>query len=115
MAGGTYFGLLDQEDQEEVLRTVATEAAARFRTYFETIKKATGLRHQAARRRLETYRSRLPDVWAQLQANFPEEHTRQMRDWRRQELASSRRPPEPEPIEAPYSTPEMAMPLRTSP
>ena len=76
-----YFATLNQDQKEQVLKDAAIEAAARFQAYREAIKEASALRDLPARERLQTYTTRAPEIWARLQAQFPQEYHNQQQDW----------------------------------
>lgn len=88
---GVFFGRLDETAKEEVLKAVAEQAKDRFRTYREAVKQSTGLRTPRAQERLDAYRERIPEVWARLQKQFPQEYERQQNDWRNIEKNNQRR------------------------
>jgi hypothetical protein len=77
-----YFALLDEQSQkEEVLKQVSEEAAARFKSYRESVKDASALRELPARQRMSMYEQRAPEIWQRLQSLFPIEYRDQMQDW----------------------------------
>lgn len=77
-----FFGLLDNQEQKEtVLKDVAKEAAARFKSYREAISEAVALRDLKASDRLRIYTQRAPEIWARLQSQFPQEYHNQQQDW----------------------------------
>ena len=98
---GVFFGLLEQKQKEQVLQSVAKEAAARFEIYMKAIRTSSGLRELTGQQRLEAYRLRLPDMWGRLQARFPNEYDRQLQDWRRLETRSLRYPSRASPLSSP--------------
>ena len=76
-----YFAMLEQSRKEDVLKSVAEIAARRFKTYRESVRKASALRDLLARDRLRMYTERQPEIWARLQSLFPHEYRDQMQDW----------------------------------
>ncbi len=86
-----WFGLLTQDQKEEVLKNVGKEAAATFKTYKDTIHKSVGLRTPMASARLDAYRKRHPNDWTQLSQQFPQTYNKQMVDWGKLEQAESKK------------------------
>ena len=76
-----YFATLSQDQKEQVLRDAAEEAATRFKAYREAIQEASALRDLRAQDRLKVYTTRAPEIWARLQAQFPQEYHNQQQDW----------------------------------
>ena len=76
-----YFASLEQSQKEQVLKDAAIEAAARFKAYREAIHEASALRDLRAQDRLKVYTQRAPEIWARLQAQFPQEYHNQQQDW----------------------------------
>ena len=92
-SGAIFFGLLTQRQKEEVLHdSVAPQAAAKFKKYYETILESVGLPQLSASDRLTAFRQRAPEIWAHLQTNFPLQYEKQIVDWRRLETATLRAP-----------------------
>lgn len=88
-----WFGPLEQSQKETVLRNVADEGLMRFNAYVRSLRQAVGIRRLRGQDRLNAYRERSPDTWAQLQRMFPKgEHgyEGQMEDWRKLELREIR-------------------------
>ena len=77
---GMFYASLTQPQKEEVLQQVADEISARFTLYMDTAVEASGLKEARGVDRLTAYRDRAPDVWALMQAEFPREYERQMKD-----------------------------------
>lgn len=94
---GVFFGNLTQAQKNEVLFNVKKEAAARFAKYRESIKGAVNLPQVTGQAALDLYRKRAPDVWARLQAQFPQEYNRSMQDWGHLENSMVRRQTQPPP------------------
>lgn len=86
-----FFGMLNQDQKEEVLAEVAKEAAARFKVYREAVIEATALRDLRGEDKLAAYRQRTPEIWAGLLAKFPKEYQRQMGDFARLERDAYKR------------------------
>lgn len=78
---GTFWGMLTQSQKDEVLEMVAEEAAILLDVYIEAIIEGSGLPELEGMDRLEAYRQREGQIWARLQAEFPKDYERQMKDW----------------------------------
>lgn len=81
----TFFASLSQDQKEEVIKSVAEEAALRFKYYVDAIHEGLGLKDPSSKERLQIYRDRQPQVWEQMQAQFPQMYDEQMKDWGRLE------------------------------
>lgn len=88
---GPIFGTLTKKQKEDVIRTVAKEAAKRFQTYRDALKTSVDFKTPNAEGRLALYRARLPEVWAQLQTSNPAIYRQQIEEWTRMEVRSAAR------------------------
>lgn len=109
-SAGFFWGQLDDQQKAKVLEDVADEAAERFQAKLEQYVDSTGLRKPRGKEMLSLYRLRSPGTWAEMQAAFPHEYTRQMRQWRQLEQADMDKD-EASKAPLPFAGPGPAMPL----
>lgn len=86
-----FYGLLTQKGKEAVLKEVAEEANRRFMLYMQAVEDATGIKQLRGEDRRNAYSARPNETWTQMQAQFPKEYERQMRDWAGLELNAEKR------------------------
>lgn len=91
MPDGPLFGTLTKKQKEDVIRTVAKEAAKRFQVYRDTLKSSVDFKMPNSEARLALYRARLPEVWAQIQASNPQIYKTQIEEWTKMEIRSAAR------------------------
>ena len=106
-SAGFFWGQLDQDAKERVLEECSKEASARFKAKVAAYIDATGLRKPPAAQRLQDYRTRPGQTWAELQAGFPHVYKEQMDDWRTLEHGDMARekPASPPGFGAPSASP----------
>lgn len=97
----TWFGQLSPAQKITVLKNVKIEGARRFSKYREVLKDSLGLQELRGDELLNAYRQRTPDVWENLQRNFPDTYESQMKEWGKLEDKAAQKqvlPPPPNPI-----------------
>ena len=88
---GPLFGTLTKKQKEDVIKTVAKEAAKRFIVYRDALKTSVDFKTPNSEGRLALYRARLPEVWAQVQATNPAIYKTQIEEWTKMEIRSAAR------------------------
>ena len=95
---------LEPTQQDEVIARLKEETQALFDAYVKALKRATSMRELTGQEKLEAFRMRAPDVWTRLQAQFPAEYARQMKDWGRLEGVDTTREAPPVVLKPPVTT-----------
>lgn len=89
---GAFWGMLTQEQKEEVLEQLSDEVVFYYNLYIDAIVEGSGLPELDGTDALSAFRSRQPDVWARLQKEFPSDYERDMTDWGLLESRMVKRP-----------------------
>ena len=76
-----YWGLLTQDQKEEVLEAIGDEANELYDIYVEAIIEATGLREVHGKEALAAYRARTAEQWAEIRHTDRNYYDEQMREW----------------------------------
>jgi hypothetical protein len=88
---GALFGELSKKQKDEVIKEVGKEAAARFKTYLSALKGSMDFKLPTSDRKLMFYRTRMPEVWAQIQNVNDDLYKKQMKEWQDLEVRNQRR------------------------
>lgn len=100
-----WYGELTPAQKVIVLKNVKTEGARLFAKYRSVLKEALGLEDLKGDALLQAYRQRTPDVWANLQQNFPDTYAEQMTQFGKLEQQNAQKIQLP-PVDPSLSSPD---------